>query len=124
MKLIGLKIFLFFFVILDVVAFPTSCVQNPTVFCYFYLDEDTATPGLDSNNPYLVLSKKNGEMITQDEVANPSKEGFAFLGWSEQTIETNPVEFDVIVSGHYWCGERNVMVFIALWEEVIPEDPK
>lgn len=117
MKLIGLKIFLLFFVILDVVAFPISCSDpDPDIQCYFYLEDIVESPYIDPSLVYQTITKKVDDTITESEILTPSKEGYVFIGW--ESFETKElVEFDIVVHKTYYQGNRNLMIFIARWEE-------
>jgi|GEM_PF-2124845 len=123
MRFFGLKIFMFIVVFLDVVAIPSSCYNNTIVNCYFYYDEVSEYPDLDSSNLYAYLDIEQGEYITKEMIADPIREGYEFLGWTEVYSEIGIIEGDILVtSGHYYYGHKNDLIFYASWEEILPED--
>jgi len=119
MRIISLRYFLTILVCLDVISLPSACQANSPVYIYFYLEEDFTSPYPDSPDAYLILEKLEGDLITADEVPNPTKEGYVFLGWKSYAEVPDPVEFDIVVHRNYYQGQRNLMIFYALWEEVI-----
>lgn len=101
------------FVILDVVALPASCYNNGKVEVRFYLTEDFGelVMEMDVDPETWILSSSFPEV---------EREGYALEGWRDIRADILYVLDDqtmILAEGGYFQGNRNCMVFAAVWTE-------
>jgi hypothetical protein len=109
-KTIFFRFFLVLFVMLDVVALPVSCYNDGKVEVRFY-ESDTYSVLLDS------FRIEPNASITEDMFPTPERDGFVLTGWVDLYGNEVLVDADtaIIASGSYFQGNRNCMVFVAVW---------